>query len=280
MEHLESTPANGSYINHGFVYDSDATEDNGDVKTAKVQKYTNLDKKDQDNTSPLIREIKQAIDSNDIDLINRKVKENPDIINKISSEFSHDRNSTTLLFYAISQNKLEAVKELIASGANVNAMVGKDKRTAIHQACYLKDTKILEEILKESSRHINTPVKSFTPLYIAIHTGDVKKVELLINYGAAINIFSEHLKDAIGLSPLAYAVSTVNIPIITLLLKNGADEKKGTHSHFKGSLKEEETVVKAIARYPEMFANVTLSPDDLREKKLEILELLSSHEVQ
>ncbi|UIP92166.1 ankyrin repeat domain-containing protein [Wolbachia pipientis] len=56
-----------------------------------------------------------------------------------------------------------------------------------------------------------------SPLHVAATNGNVEAVELLINYGAEVN-----LKDAWGWTPFHCAAAGGNIETINCLIKNGA----------------------------------------------------------
>jgi ankyrin repeat protein len=264
---------NRGYVNHAFDFSQDVATSNGrDIKTSAVTENAKLAKQAIDNVDPLILELRKAIDNNDINLIKRKVKENPKVINQISPDFCRNRTNATLLIYAIDQNRLEVVKELIASGADVDAVVGKKKITAIYEAALLKDTSILELLLKKSSMHINTcSTSGWYPLHCAVKAGNLDAIKLLISYGADTNVYTRYSiwNMTFGETPLSYAVSRGYVKIVECLLENQADVNKGTIS-----VTRKRTVVQAMCCDKDFFVHADLVIPNLKETKYEMLAVL------
>jgi hypothetical protein len=275
---LGTTAQNVCYVNDAFEsYQDVATSNDTGDKTSAVTVNTRLPNQTTAYVDSFILELKKAIDNSDTNLIHRKVKENPNITSHISPVFSSSANSETMLLYAISQNKIEVVKELMASGADVDAIVGGYKLTAVCQASRLKDTSILEMILKKSSLHINTSPGSnnWTPLYHAVELGNLDTVKLLVSYGADVNVYTNHsFISFYGETPLARAVSIADVNIVEYLLENQADVNKGTIGTIG-----KKTVVESMCFYENMFndAKSKFNPRELKEKQYFILAALEKH---
>lgn len=99
-----------------------------------------------------------------------------------------EEGSLTPLHCAAAMGHLSCVKLLIKHGANVNA--GIEKKSPLHYAVQNMAVDCVKELL-ENKAIPNTPqVYSETPLHIAAALGNHESVELLINYGAAVNVQS------------------------------------------------------------------------------------------
>ena len=274
---LGTTAQNVCYVNDAFEsYQDVATSNDTGDKTSAVTVNTRLPNQTTAYVDSFILELKKAIDNSDTNLIHRKVKENPNITSHISPVFSSSENSKTMLLYAISQNKIEVVKELIATGVDVN-VIGGNHITAVYQASMLKDTSILKLILKKSSLHINTSPGSsnWTPLYRAVDLGNLDAVKLLISYGADVNVCTIHsFMSSYGETPLARAVSIADANIVEYLLENQADVNKGTIGTIG-----KKTVVESMCFYENMFndAKSKFNPRELKEKQYFILAALEKH---
>jgi ankyrin repeat protein len=173
----------------------------------------------------------------------------------------------------VEKENLDAVKLLVEYGADIDA-VGPKKKTAISMAS-LKDTSILEFLLKKSSRHINTcDTSGWYPLHFAVKTGNLDAIKLLISYGADINVYTSYRRwyMAFGETPLAYAVSMAHVRIVEYLLENQADVNKGT---IDSSGKK--TVIQAMCYYKKFFNHADFGIHKLKEKKYEMIALLGRY---
>ena len=100
-----------------------------------------------------------------------------------------DGKGYTKLFLAVYNGDKETVKQLIDSGANVN----------LRNKQYIKSL----------------------PIIIAGQVKDPEIIQMLINAGAKINV-----KNNDGLSPMDLAVPNNNLPVVKILLDNGAPVNK------------------------------------------------------
>jgi cytohesin len=117
---------------------------------------------------------------------------------------------------AYSQN-IRAMRELIAAGADVNAMSEGD-RTPLHMALLRGGKKNLEmvQLLVEAGSDVNASDRP--PLFDACRGGNVEIVQALIDAGANVNATND-----VGESVLACAVYDGDVDVIQLLLDRGAD---------------------------------------------------------
>jgi ankyrin repeat protein len=252
-------------------------------KDVAVTEGASLINTDKDSTDQHLLAMKQAIDCNDIALLDRIVKAHPEIVNQINYNFDFDYDydfdeGATMLVYATYEDNLEAVKVLLANKADADVVFteNKIKKTLIYQAASLDYTGILEEILKKSKKHLNTKCSGFSPLLKAVYSGNIKASKLLIDNGADINIYSgnseRQLKYAEG-TPLMYAAFRLDVAMVKILLEAGADVTKGSLYYTSANSIEKKAVVDAMSEFN--FSKVDVV--DAKTKKFEILALLSKY---
>lgn len=98
-----------------------------------------------------------------------------------------DSRGDTLLLQAAKQNNVAAVKLLLASGANANAM-NHQKRDLLNTAVSKKNAQMAELALKHGADPtLVTSVYEGSALIYATHQGEVEIVEMLIAAGAPLN---------------------------------------------------------------------------------------------
>ena len=113
---------------------------------------------------------------------------------------------------------IEAVKQQLANGTDVNAQNGPVGRTPLHEAA-LRGHKEVVELVIDKDADVNAKNwEGGTPLHYAALTGRKEIAELLIDNGADVNA-----KDDDGSTPLRYAVGWGHKEIVELLIANGAD---------------------------------------------------------
>jgi ankyrin repeat protein len=174
---------------------------------------------------------------------------------------SKNNDKVTALQVAVNWNQLDAVKALLAHGANPN-YVGGNISPALHVATG-RDTEIVKVLLKAGS-NVNLPnMYGITPLQLAAGNRDetfrtllkdggyrgpmpkrIETVKLLIEAGANVNSLNN-----LGSTPLSVAIVNNNLDIAEILLKAGAN----IHQRLPGndSVQWGETVLmQAISHSP------------------------------
>jgi len=133
-------------------------------------------------------------------------------------------SSDISLWKAAHDGNIEAVKQHLAAGADVNAndwgVIG-----PLHRAA-MRGHKEIAELLIAEGADVNTKVMGpvstgLTPLHLAASAGKTKIVELLITAGAEVN----ERGNPIALTPLQIAIESTksDIEVIELLIANGAN---------------------------------------------------------
>ena len=119
------------------------------------------------------------------------------------------------IWEAAKQGNLEAVKQHLADGADVNA---KDKYglTPLHHAAWQGRNEIVELLIANGADVNAKDVDGGTPLHYAAWQGRNEIVELLIAKGADVNA-----KDDVGKTPLDWAIKFKNTATTDHLRKHG-----------------------------------------------------------
>ncbi|KAG6041457.1 hypothetical protein E4U41_004191 [Claviceps citrina] len=135
------------------------------------------------------------------------------------------RDGWTMLPLAVRTGEVDAVKALIASGADVNFTVNGrtvNARTPLHLAVE-SGSGVMIELLVDHGACPDTWVRrGLTPLQLAIRNGRVDSVKLLIGSGADVNLVG-----GLGWTPIRLASDRGHEEIVRLLLNSGADVKSG-----------------------------------------------------
>ena len=120
---------------------------------------------------------------------------------------------------AASVGNIEAVKQHLAAGADVNAKDDKFGITPLHLAVDGGHTEIVKLLIAKGADVKVADMSLMTPLHFAVVFGHKEIVELLIVNGADMNA-----KDAnVGWTPLHYAAFNGHKEIAELLIAKGAD---------------------------------------------------------
>lgn len=128
---------------------------------------------------------------------------------------SHDSDGDAALYVAAGNRNLEAVKSLIAHGAEVNS--GGRIATALHAAALVGDAEIASLLLQAGANTEPRMPNGDTPCMVAAGHGHVDVLGLLIEYGADVNA-SDHDGDG----ALMYATSKGHAEAVAFLLGHGA----------------------------------------------------------
>ena len=114
---------------------------------------------------------------------------------------------------------LEAVRSLLAQGADANAAHG-DGMSALHWAAERGDAKMAAALIHAGATvDAVTRIGHYTPLHVASTAGQAAVVELLLAFGANAMAWTS----TSGVTPLHLAAASGNVTAIDVLLDRGAD---------------------------------------------------------
>jgi ankyrin repeat protein len=126
------------------------------------------------------------------------------------------------LFAAADAGNIEAVKQHLAAGTDVNAKnILRLGRTPLHQAAWDGHKEIVELLITNSANVDALDRYRETPLHAAADEGHKEIAELLITNGADVD--GKYNTNYNTKTPLHYAAGEGHKEIIELLIANGAD---------------------------------------------------------
>ena len=131
------------------------------------------------------------------------------------------------LFQSVKDINIEATKQAIADGADVNAK-NKYENTPLHRAAWGRHTEIVELLITNGADVKARDKNGWTPLHITAGKGHKELVELLIDKGADVNA-----KDDVSDTPLDVAIQLKRTETAELLRKHGGKTKKELEAEGK-----------------------------------------------
>jgi ankyrin repeat protein len=129
----------------------------------------------------------------------------------------------TSLMKATEEGDQEAVKSLIAKGADVNE-ADKNGRTPLLKAVVRGHFEVVQILLKEGADINHTDNLGNTALHLSIMFDEDQIALLLVENGADLSIQTKYGDvSTIGFTPLMWAVKNCNVETARILLEAGAD---------------------------------------------------------
>ena len=112
-----------------------------------------------------------------------------------------------LMWDAIRNGNIEAVKQAIVDGADVNATEDSNGRTPLHAAASESHIAIVELLITKGADVNAREVNGWTPLHFSAAFFRKEIAELLIVKGADVNAKTQYFdgRDKIGYTPLDFA---------------------------------------------------------------------------
>ena len=118
---------------------------------------------------------------------------------------------------AARRDDIEAVRALLADGADVNAAHG-DGMTGLHWAALNGNTEIAQLLIEaRAALEATTRLGAHTPLHVAAKEGHGEVVAILAEGGADVAAATET-----GATPLHFAAASGDVHAVTVLLDHGA----------------------------------------------------------
>ena len=170
---------------------------------------------------------------------------------------------TEPLYWAAKHGNVPAVRALLESGEDVNKVLKRDKRTALHVAAHFGHAALVKALI-EAGADVNRPASppalnasgkrigvlhNVTPVYIAAIQGHTHVVMELIKAGADVN-----QADSEGFTPLYVAAQNGHDGCVALLIQAGADVRKANkngHTPMQIATDQKREKVVTLLRYYE-----------------------------
>jgi uncharacterized protein len=112
----------------------------------------------------------------------------------------------------------DAVKALLKQAADVNAAQG-DGMTALHWAAMKNDAELVQTLLfAGANARATTRIGAYTPLLLAVKSGNAEVIEPLVKAGADVNGATSN-----GTTALMFAAASGNVAAVQALVDRGAD---------------------------------------------------------
>jgi ankyrin repeat protein len=148
----------------------------------------------------------------------------------VDTPIDYGEHAITPLLKAAWDGEGEIVAYLLASGANVNAQASDTKETALMNAISHDRVEIVKALLAAKADVHLRNAYDFNAFTSAVAAGNQEIAGLLLDAGAKVN------DGMSGLTPLAFAVSTGNIAMMRFLVARGADVNYGAKSGAQTAL--------------------------------------------
>jgi len=129
-----------------------------------------------------------------------------------------DEDGTPPLYWAADKDDVEAVKILLAAGAKVDATTENGEQAIHVAAAPINDDPELVKILLAAGAKANAVSKNGTqPIYYAAENGEIETLKVLLANGAKIDA-----ADNEGIQPIHCAAQCGKVEMVHFLLANGA----------------------------------------------------------
>ncbi|MGA1871410.1 MAG: ankyrin repeat domain-containing protein [bacterium] len=134
----------------------------------------------------------------------------------VNMVFKNGNRSKIPLVLAAEKGDPAIIEFLISKGAVIDPEVGYGL-TPLMKAAYKGHAEVVDLLIKKGAEINNKNRFNDTALIYASQNGHIQTVKLLISLGAEINV-----KDSVGKSPLSHACDCGNAEIVKILVENGA----------------------------------------------------------
>ncbi|QMW45818.1 hypothetical protein G4B11_009273 [Aspergillus flavus] len=128
-----------------------------------------------------------------------------------------DPNKSSALALATSMGKLEATRVLLEAGASIERVCTRNQMDALFNAVDRGEATVVGLLIEYGANLESRDSDGMTPLAYAAYFRRPEAAEVLLNHGANIDALSQ------GLTALSFAIDEGKVPMVKLLLENGAD---------------------------------------------------------
>lgn len=136
-------------------------------------------------------------------------------------------HTESALVTAIKANDIVRVRTLLEAGADVNAAVDKEQRTALHLAAFWGGPELIDLLLQKGASVSRADAYGRTPLHFAAR-GNCQNINKLVGSGASVDPY----KGQPYYTPLMEAAVAGNAVAVKCLIDLGADLNRQDGSGF------------------------------------------------
>lgn len=130
-----------------------------------------------------------------------------------------DKLQDNALFMASLSGNVDEIKQLLASGANINAKRVGDQ--PIHYGARSGNTEVVKVLLAAGAKVDALSESGYQPIHFAAQTGNIDVVKFLLSSGAKADV-SVSASNKYGGQPIHFAAQSGNAELVKLLLEAGA----------------------------------------------------------
>ncbi|XP_008557350.1 putative ankyrin repeat protein RF_0381 [Microplitis demolitor] len=143
------------------------------------------------------------------------------ISNKNTDVNATDGKNKSALYMAVEAQSLEVIEYLLTRSMSIDINLHNSERgfTALHRALELNNENMIDLLIKYGANLNVLTLYGLSSIHIVVNTGNLMAVENFLNRGADVNFPTKGL----DLRPLHIAVGDDNKKMVQLLLKKGAD---------------------------------------------------------
>jgi ankyrin repeat protein len=135
-------------------------------------------------------------------------------------EWDHNKKTWTEIMESAYTGDINEIEKLIKSGKDVNERIQGEREivfTALDVAIMVQNHQVVEILLREGAKVDVQGSSRETPLILASGLNDADIVDILLKYGADININFK------GWTPLKEAAARGSLEVLMILINNGAN---------------------------------------------------------
>jgi len=151
------------------------------------------------------------------------------ITDDASRAYLSDGRGRNLLMYACANGQIAVVELLLRAGVDPHGNLQASCGTPLHAASERGQVAVIRALLAADVDPHAAAYALGTPLLCAARYARQEAVAVLLDAGALMTVY-----DRRGYAPIHYAAEQGNLPLVELLLKQGADPRLGTQAKHGG----------------------------------------------
>lgn len=133
-------------------------------------------------------------------------------------------SATDDLFVHAAAGRLDSIRQAVERGADIDARHGTNRMTSLHKALSQQKGDAVRYLLAQGANPNIGTIRGYTPLHTAASSNDAGVAELLLDYGADPNVYNiSGTLSSLGETPLLSASQRNSLATLRQLLRAGAD---------------------------------------------------------